>query len=641
MKNNVLFLKRFFVLTLLFTGVAAAGNCQEMKDTLREVNVVREKKTAALSQRLNGFNSGQKTIAIDSQTLAQYEQQSVAILLAQQVPVFVKSYGFNGLATLQFRGASSAQSAVYWKGIPLANAALGVADVSLLPTTLFDEIQIIYGGSAALWGSGNVGGAVMLGNAQPTFDSSKKINGKAVIGGGGFGQWSGGLKLNAGGRKWDFAIQGFLQKAKNDFPYKKENGGKSINTNAALKSLSEMATLSYKASNADVAQVSVWYQHYEREIPPAFFEASSHKNRTDKSIRTVLSWEHNRRTNWYAKLAWFQDFLDYSDSAIHLFSSQKTQQYFGEAGLKIISSRRHQLLLFAPVQIAVMPASKGFYRQEKYALAAAYSYQNINRTFSGALNARAENIDGKSIFLPGINASWQLAKPLQLKANLQKTYRAPTLNERFYNPGGNPTLKPEKGWSADAGYKLHFSTGSRIKWEQEVSVFNRRIENWILWFGGAIWTPHNISSVKSSGIEIANSLSFTTRKNIFHLKGNWSYVRSKTMESALPNDGSIGRQIPYTPFYNAQINGGISAKHFYANGNFTYTGYRFINVDETGFLPSYSLLNLQLQWYFLLAREKRITLSAQGNNLLNKNYQVVNGRPMPGINWLAGLGCSF
>jgi iron complex outermembrane receptor protein len=84
--------------------------------------------------------------------MQQYQMQSLANLLTQQVPVFVKSYGFNGLATLNFRGSSSAQSAVYWNGIPIQNAALGIADVSTLPVAFMQKVNIVYGGFGCLMG---------------------------------------------------------------------------------------------------------------------------------------------------------------------------------------------------------------------------------------------------------------------------------------------------------------------------------------------------------------------------------------------------------------------------------------------------------------------------------------------------------
>ncbi len=173
--------------------------------------------------RLNEFAPGQKVKTIDSETLQQYQLQNMANLLSQQEPVFVKSYGVNGLATLNFRGSSAAQSQVLWNGVPIQNAALGVADISTLPVLLMNNVNIVYGGSAALWGSGNVGGALLLENEKPVFDTTRQS--LSVSGGAGsFGQYIGGVSGSVSCRRWYFSARIFAQSAQNDFVYTAGNG---------------------------------------------------------------------------------------------------------------------------------------------------------------------------------------------------------------------------------------------------------------------------------------------------------------------------------------------------------------------------------------------------------------------------------
>src|ERR1044072_8579333 len=163
-------------IALLFAMLFSFTTHAQMRDTLKEIRVKGKRRQVSNDARINTFAPGQKVTTIDSVTLQQYRFQNIGTLLAQQVPVFVKSYGFNGLATLSFRGASAAQSQVYWNGIPLQNAALGITDISTLGTSSFNKVNIIYGGSSALWGSGNVGGALVLENAQPYFDSARSTH---------------------------------------------------------------------------------------------------------------------------------------------------------------------------------------------------------------------------------------------------------------------------------------------------------------------------------------------------------------------------------------------------------------------------------------------------------------------------------
>ncbi len=192
-KGNLI--KIFFRVSLVIVTlvIPIIGHAQNIKDsTLNEVKVNGKHKVSN-DTRVNEFSPGQKVKTIDSTLLQQYQLQNIANLLSQQEPVFIKSYGFNGLATLNFRGSSAAQSEVLWNGVPIQNAALGIADVSTLPVLFMNKVNIVYGGSAALWGSGNVGGALLLENDAPVFDSGRRS--LSFSGGiGSFGQYLGGLK---------------------------------------------------------------------------------------------------------------------------------------------------------------------------------------------------------------------------------------------------------------------------------------------------------------------------------------------------------------------------------------------------------------------------------------------------------------
>jgi vitamin B12 transporter len=150
-------------LYLLFITVPIAHNAmgQIFNDTLSSVSVTTNKWLKSNDIK-SEMNIGQTADTIDRPTLERYQQLSLATLVSQQSPAFVRSYGVNSSATLSFRGASAAQSMVLWKGIPLANPSLGVTDITLLQTSLFDNVSLQYGGNAALLGSGNVGGALLL-----------------------------------------------------------------------------------------------------------------------------------------------------------------------------------------------------------------------------------------------------------------------------------------------------------------------------------------------------------------------------------------------------------------------------------------------------------------------------------------------
>ena len=262
-------------IVLLQLCFASAYGQQPIDSTLHEVKI-KAKQNPSSDTKVNDFSPGQKIKTIDSTTLQQYQLQNMATLLAQQVPVFVKSYGFNGLATLNFRGSSSAQSAVLWNGVPIQNAALGIADVSTLPVMFMNKVNVVYGGSAAMWGSGNVGGAVLLENETPVFDSGRK-NLSFNCGAGSFGQYMGGLKGRASGKRWYLSGNVFAQTAENNFGYTNDAGTKANMPNSRLQSAAAILQGAYKISANNVLSLHAWYQQYDRQIPPSLSESGSVK----------------------------------------------------------------------------------------------------------------------------------------------------------------------------------------------------------------------------------------------------------------------------------------------------------------------------------------------------------------------------
>lgn len=613
---------------------------QVLSDTLKEQQV-KAGRTPVLSNddKVNRYAPGQKIIGIDSVTRQLYEQQNVAQLLSRQTPVFIKSYGFNALSTLNFRGASSAQSQVYWNGVPLQNAALGVADVSMLPVSFYDRISVVYGSSAALWGSGNVGGALLLENDAPVFSAVPQYKLTTALGAGSFGQYNALLRTGYSGKKLSLSLRGMYQSAQNDFPYTDADGRQQHMKHSRLSGAGLLGTGGWRITERQAVSLSLWWQQYDRQVPPALFEALSLKHQEDASFRVLLDWSFRKPAGgWYAKAAFLRDQMDYKDPAVTLASQNTTQQYFQELGYKY-GRGRHHLQVFVPLHFSWMDNQAGERKeQRKAALAAAYSYATATGRLKLALNLRDEQIDSRNELMPGINAGWQLLPWLRLRGNVQRTFRAPTLNELYYVPGGNPNLKPETGWTQELGYGAQVRAGSWTL-QHDLSFFNRSIRDWIIWYGGAIWTPHNIATVHSRGIETENHLSFRRRDWQVRLNVNTGYTLATTTKSYAPNDGSIGRQIPYTPRYQVQGGLDIGFRKWYFNYSHVYAGYRFVTTDESQYLEPYHSGSAALQ-YADQWKGRPYRLMLQCFNITDERYAVVAFRPMPGRYWQGGISFS-
>lgn len=647
----------------LFTGllllcIATELYAQQAADTLPEVEV-RAAKEITAGQMQSEFTAGQAHQDIDPVYRQFYMAGDLGRMLAQQSSVFIKSYGINSMATLSLRGASAAQSGVYWKGVPLMNPALGVADVSLLQAGLFDEVTLQYGGSGALWGSGNVGGALLLGNKPPRFYNKKPIL-SLSLGGGSFNTYNGLLATQFQDAKWHVSAKGFYQYARNDFEYVNTAQEQEKLPHAVLNAMGGLFSVARNWSKPDAGShyvaLDVWYQQYNRQIPPALFESASQKVALDRSLRSILEWQLNKkRYLLYAKASVNEEWMRYEDPPAVSKTEYRIMQYYQELGAKRTWEvhdnwwHSHTLLLFAPLQYVVLKnTGMGNLDQFRPAIAIAYRYNYKDFNFNAAL--RQEWWNGKATpLLPQAGAEWTFWNfalgtagkyygSITLNGSIQKSYRIPTLNELYVFPGGNSALKPEQGWSREIGYTIKLFH-NRFKKEEnvvdpplirhELSYFNRDIRDWIIWLGGSIWSPHNLARVWSRGVETRNSVQFPVGKSIWMMFSvNTAYVLATNTASYLPTDSSIGRQIPYTPRYVFQGNAGIKWRELFINYNHTYTGYRFVTMDESQFLLPYQTGNIQASWQFNIARYK-LHITAQVQNIWNAGYQVVWGRPMP------------
>ncbi|MDQ3048949.1 MAG: Plug domain-containing protein, partial [Bacteroidota bacterium] len=143
----------FKVSLICFIFCQLPGFCQSPDpDSSLQLNVVE-----VSGSRQTVFSSGNKTETLDSLLLEKYNT-NLADILINESQIFIKSYGLGSLATTSFRGAGSSHTAVLWNGFNLQSPMNGLLDVSLVPSGFIKNIQIQYGGSGALWGSGAVGG---------------------------------------------------------------------------------------------------------------------------------------------------------------------------------------------------------------------------------------------------------------------------------------------------------------------------------------------------------------------------------------------------------------------------------------------------------------------------------------------------
>ena len=265
-----------------------------------------------------------------------------------------------------------------------------------------------------------------------------------------------------------------------------------------------------------------------------------------------------------------------------------------------------------------------------------------------AVNLRGELYDRHAVpLIPAFFFDWVVSERgnVVLKASVARNYRYPTLNDRYYQPGGNPDLKNEHGFSYDAGVSFDVGKKGVYKLGGSASWFDSYIDDWIIWLPTTkgFFSPRNVKKVHAYGVEVKANLAVQPAKDwLIDLNGSYSWTPSiNEGEKMSPADQSVGKQLPYVPEHSASLTGRLSWRTWAFLYKWAYYSERFTMSSNdytlTGHLPRYFMSNISLE-KMLSFKPLDVQLKLAVNNLFNEDYLSVLSRPMPGINFEFFIG---
>lgn len=591
------------------------------------------------SARLRQQPAGAAPAIFDSACLSLHRTENLAEMLSKKSGVYIKSYGLGSLATSAVRGSSAGQTAVVWNGFPLQSPMVGQLDFSLLPVVFTDEISLQYGGNSAAWGSGAIGGAVILDNITQFYNGlSAKVN----IASGSFGWQNYSAAFRYGNGKLAGSTRLFFEKAENDFSFKiHPDLPEKKQEHATLQQQGILQEIFWNLKPGQELGLRVWLQSTGREIPPTLVQTRSAATQADEFLRTSLHWKRTgKNLVLQARTAFFAEKTDYRDELIGLESLSKFHSWMGEAEASWLWGQQFRLqsALLQAFTRADAPEYENPPEQSRTALFAAFRREGSRWRIQ--LDGRIEAVDGSlSPITPGLGLEGDVRRFLKLKAKIARNYRLPTFNDLYWEPGGNSGLLPESGWSEDLGWIFHGKSG-RWDWEFTVTGFNRRIRNWILWArreGQSFFSPQNIAEVWSRGVENRFNLHLKLPFAELAVSGGYDFTRSTNEKAIKSPKIEAGAQLFYVPRH--QVFGEVSIRK---NGFQAVVFHRFTGA-VTGLneaVPYFSISSFRAQYAHFRGRWSG-TLFLHIENLWNADYKVIERRPMPGRYFRAGISTGF
>lgn len=229
----------------------------------------------------------------------------------------------------------------------------------------------------------------------------------------------------------------------------------------------------------------------------------------------------------------------------------------------------------------------------------------------------------------GQNETWRSTfsyhiDPIQsrLHGSFGTTFQAPTFLQTIGKPAwgvaANPNLKAEDGEAWDLGLEHTFAEGRIIC---DITAFGNEITNKIDYSAGQYI---NVADYKSYGVE--SSVSWQVDRSLL-LQANYTYTRAEA-------DGTTALRVPKNMF-NLSASWATLEGRLQLKPSVQYIDKR--NEYGGAIAKSYTIVNLAGQY----ALNDQVTLWTRVNNLLNRDYQEINGYNSADFNIMTGLRIEF
>lgn len=582
--------------------------------------------------RIQSFSAGVKLEKFDSLMLQSSQASSVATFLSEKTAVFLRSYSAGGIATLSIRGTNSAQSAVLWNGINICQPNMGMTDLSRISIFEFNDISIQNGGNSALLGSGALGGGLVLGNTlQYTIPTKVSL----LLNAGSISSIGSGVRLQLG--KQNYAYSGSFSGNfnKNDFKYT-DLYNKEVSLNhARVYSLSSVHQLEYKLTEKQRLSLGMWYQTTDRQLPPTITMNSSDQQQWDEVLRSSLQWYYAGTKHYHSlRVAYINEKEHFVSPSAQIDSWYLLNTFIGEFDNKFQLNSHFSLGYGANYQIirADIVSYSDLKFQNGAAIWSSIAYNRNPEGFKSVLNLRQDFSQGYKVpFCPSLSGEVPYSENISGSFALSKNYRVPTLNDKYWIPGGNPELLPESSWNKEVGINWKFLNTSHFFAKFSLNLYHMSIHNLIQWVPGDhnIWSPQNVSQVSSHGFEFNLKSDWRSNDWMAHANLAYNYSPSTLSKVSAGDELNLNKQMIYIPLHKAVGSIKIAKKDTYISSSTRYTGIRYVNSRNTQMLPGYVVCDIVAGKSFHV-NKIRIKVQLEALNIFDIEYQSIMYYPEPG-----------
>ena len=615
---------------ILLSGVAFGQTT--MTEKVHDLDEVVVKKS-----RLKAFAIGSSIQEIDSISRKLFSNFSMAELLTNLSLVRVNQNGPGGVSNPAIRGGSSAQTAVIWNGVNIQNPSDGSVNLAQLPSAFFENISLQYGGSGTLFGSGASAGAIHL-NGGDLFATKNRVKFQASLGS--FNTKNAFIGAKLGNEKWANSFKYYFAQADNDFEYKLPDGTKVEQTNAGLKQHSILNETKFKTGDNSALKATIWFQKYNKDVHTTISAMdASEAYQEDEYLKLALNWEKTtKQFNLKAKSVFLSNEIYYNNPAWMQENTNKSKMWVNEMDVKYLVNQNNSIT--AGINFTYEEGeSENFASLTSRKRAAAFVSFKITKLaniFTVVSSLRQELMDGDfNPIVPSLGIKAEINQSIAFNGNVSRVYRNPTFNDLYwydpiYNMMGNSDLKPEDGWSLDAGFEQEYVKGNASLIFKQ-NFFLNHMKDWIVWMPNAdysAWSVANKNKGKTIGLDLEAQSEIKFGESVFSVGAFYTWTQSNFINVA--DDVETKSKMLYVPRHRLMINIGVRQNSWSVLYSHNYFDSRYAG-SYSGNLEAYFIGNLSMQ-YLLPFEKQQLTVALHINNIWNRDYQAIYDYAMPGRN---------
>ena len=577
--------------------------------------------------KLLHFSKGTK-VRVVNDSVQEKSGSSLTDLLRYNSNIYFKENGYGMVSSASFRGTNAQQTAVVWNGININSQLTGQTDFNTLIPGNYGDVVVRSGGGSVQYGSGAVGGAILL-NDSFRFNDGWKNSLQTSYGS--FNTSKLAFNTSLGKEKTSLQIGINHIASDNDYKYL---GTDLRNENGAYDQLNINANVGFILSDQQILKVYHNTFNGDRDFSGTL-TAPADENYRDLNHRSLIELSSfNERKIARLKVGHLYERYRYFPN------NQREEFSFGQANTLLANYdykyQLNKITLNGIIDFSTIWAKgTSIENAQRSFVSGTFLFSHeLSDKLNYGVNLRQEVVsDYQNPFLFSLNSSYKVAKNYIININGSKNHRVPTFNDLYWSgagASGNLEVLPETSWQVEIGQTIEVKNIAL-----SLNAYSITTDNLIQWRPNTqgVWMAMNVQDVSQYGME----LGFDWKRKWGNQELVWEseYAYTKSIDNTTKN------QLLYVPEHMLRSNLVYQYKKLVAFYQFLYNGSVYTTTDNSDSLSSYTVGNIGLDYHWPNISGIKFILGLKVNNLFNKNYQNVAYRPMPNRNFQLQLITKF